>query len=70
MDWDLWRRSQCFLGEYVVNYDLSNTLSNNLVTGFTEQENGDLWIGSYGGEFRYYPENMLISLHQAKFHKN
>lgn len=38
-----------FLGEYVVNYDLSNTLSNNLVTSFIEQQNGDVWIGSYGG---------------------
>ncbi len=38
-----------FLGEYVVNYDLSNTLSNNLVTSFIEKKNGDLWIGSYGG---------------------
>ena len=40
---------QVFLGAYFENFDTNSGLSNNLVTSITEDVNGLIWIGTYGG---------------------
>ena len=65
-----------FFRRYFENFDTNSDLSNNLVTSVTEDVNGLIWIGTYGGgliayeneEFKYFntedglPDNRVYHL--------